>query len=231
MIEEDFDNKVMGLNDDPLAMNIVVRDTKDFTITQLAKATAFSVASFTPLSYLDVSPSWKEWNKTNFRKILKRMKPNKFDKLSETPPKTVRSGSYSLGGVDVIVFEPLRKSREIDALKSAQVSHFTTIDEELSSATMFGVPVVTLNKDLGMSAGKASVAAAHALQKLREKMFIEGSFNNYSNREVSKNFVVRWDSIDENDESEIVIHDSGFTEVVPGSITAVAKMNGSSILR
>lgn len=218
--------------DDALSMTIVVKDTKDFTITQLAETVAIAVASFTPVSYVDAPDNWKEWNETNFRKILKRMKPNQFDKIAEKTPETIDKYFYRSGSenVEVVVFEPLRKSEKIDALKTAQVSHFTTVDEELSSVTKFGVPVVTLNKELNMSAGKASVAAAHALQKLREHMFVNDSLS-FQMWEAHKRIHVRWDSIDENDDSVVVIHDSGLTEVIPGSITAVAEMKGSPFLR
>lgn len=217
-------------SDDPLAMTIVVRDTKDFTITQLAKSTALAVASFTPYPFADSSDNWEEWDSTNFRKILKRMKPNKFDTLSEKIPEDVDHEFYSFNGIDLMVMEPVRKSSSFDALKGAQVTHFQTVEENLPKATMFGVPVITLNKDLGMSAGKASVAAAHALQKLNEHLFAKDC-STFQIWNAHKNVHVRWDTIEEDDSSTVVIHDSGFTEVIPGSITAVAKMNGSPILR
>lgn len=221
---------------DPLALTVIVEDTKNFTEPELVQAVAEAVIQFVPVpQHMVKDSSFSQWMQGRFRKLLKRMKPNYFAKLSaELSENNISYLSYTKENVNLIVVEPLPKSFTLPVLKRAQVSGLTLLPTETyPDVKMFGKAEIVINKNLNMSASKAAVAAAHALQLLRDDLFITNQATyEVLMRNTPLNIV--WQTIEETTVDEhftSVIRDAGLTEVEPGSITAAARMKGSVFLR
>lgn len=206
-----------------LEMTIVVKDTKDFTATQLAKATALAVADFTPAkSSMSPSSSWSLWM-DGFRKLLKRMKPGSFASL---PSKLEEAGvSYSqveYVGVELIVVEPLPKEQAQALLKNAQVAGLQ-VEPELFKPRSYDRLLITVNSRLGMSPGKAAVAAAHALQLYRDQLVAAWGDNKPFERFI-ETLHVQFGELDNLPTTAILVRDAGHTEVEAGSHTAAISL-------
>lgn len=217
---------------DSFMMTIIVKDTKDFTATQLAHATALGVNEFVPLKQnVEPDSNWDKWLSARFGKILKRMKPNQFNKTTtELIESNIDYFSYSEGNVELIIVEPLRKSFRHPHLNRAQIAGLQVMDEQLPYVGMFGRAHIMLNTDLNMSPAKAAVAAAHALQLLQQELS-ETSQMQLMSWSRNRSTDVLWLPLEDHRNPVVTINDAGHTEVTPGSVTATAKMNGSSFLR
>lgn len=211
------------LDPDPYALQIIVKDTKDFTEKNLVETTARAVIFFLPehstMESGEAGENFEQWINGRFRKLLKRVKPNHFTKLiTELEDNGIKHVTYAEGNVQLVVIEPVRKSFTLPALKRAQVSGLTVIENVLDRPVADLKHVqVTLNKDIGMSPSKAAVAAAHALQMLHKD----------DKTVLSLDLKAIWASIDKDtvdDEYDSVIRDAGLTEVETGSVTAAAKI-------
>lgn len=225
---------------DPYALNIIVEDTKNYTNDELIKIVAASVIKFVPVpQHMEENSNFSIWVQGRFRKLLKRMKPAYFKKLpQELKENNITFSQFSEGNIQLIVIEPLRKSFTLPVLKRAQVSGLTTIDPRIDEtekifAKMYGNFDIVLNKELDMSVSKAAIAAAHALQMLRDKLYEEDKIS-YDILMRNMPIAITWKNIDKetaDNQYSVVIRDAGLTEVEPGSITATIKENGSFILR
>lgn len=225
---------------DPYALNVIVEDTKNFTDYELITAVAKAVVTFVPVpEHMTPESSFTPWVQGRFRKLLKRIKPNYFVKLQqELTDNKVKFYVSRHNNVNLIVVEPLRKSFTLPVFKRAQVSGLKTLDEKsenpyMPSAMMYGRAEITINSEIEMSVSKSAIAAAHAFQLLRDDLF-KNDRNTYEVVMRSMPINVVWRTIDkEKADSEFVsvIRDAGLTEVEPGSITAAAKMTGSTFLR
>lgn len=209
------------VTDDPYRLTVIVSDTRDFTSLELAHATAIAVKNFVPFKE-DIEPNTNMaiWMSGRFGKLLKRLKPKYFAKMIET----VEGYLYVEGNVSLFVIQPFRRSELPTLAKKAQVSGLQLLEDEESNTPKTNLSTgirITLNNSLNMSASKAAIAAAHALQLLRDSIY---SLKDEPLKEVFENSEIEvvWSTIDSNNLPEIVIRDAGLTEVTPGSITAVA---------
>lgn len=201
----------------PCTLNIIVEDTHDFTEPELVSAVAKAVAMFVPFPWkITPGTNWDTWYSARFRKILKRMKSKDFEKLRNS----ISGYCHREGKVNLFLMPPIPYTAKPSFLKRAQVSGLVVQESVLPHTRLFGKPLVTANDDVMMSPAKTAVAAAHALQLLRDKIAVErpNEFNMWKNQGYPIN--LRWGACLETD--DVVIHDAGLTEVEPGTITASA---------
>ena len=225
---------------DPLEVSFVVEDTKDFTREQLSSALARAALESIPLMSADTQAEdsrWATWAAGRFRKILRRAKPTLFARIVADVPGAALVQTHP----QVVVVPPLRKSEIAKPLSRAQISGLTVLPSVMNDAVSNVSTVsnvckasnvsndaptlqIIVNDDLGMSASKGAVAAAHAAQVARQTL-AEQHTPAYQSW-VAAHYPVRviWGDISGNAQraSDAIIRDAGFTEVAPGSITAMA---------
>lgn len=196
------------------ALVIIVKDTKDFNLQELSETLARGVIKV--ISRLVESPTdeFTQWNSSNYRKILKRLKPKDFAKIPKDAVTFFRNDH-----VEIAIFDPAIKGHEHPSIKRAQVSGLTVLERtDFNFVKERPALRITTNKSLEMSPAKESVAAAHASHQAFlsvTESFKEKWANNDYALEVESSFL-------SDVEYDIEIHDSGFTEVEPNSITSVA---------
>lgn len=208
-------------SEDPYQLVIIVKDTKDFTSKQLISSIAIAVSSFTPVSQqaAERGENWESWLAGRFRKIVKRMKPAQFEKISYSLDENeIEYLSYT-GDVELIVLSPQPKSFAPIYLKRAQVSGLSVIDEPFSNFSNAAITVL-INTSVDMSVSKMSVAAAHALQMAKQYVFDNDDerFAEWNKEDVA--FIAA--PVDDSVDLTVEVVDAGLTEVIPGSLTAGA---------
>jgi peptidyl-tRNA hydrolase len=211
---------------DPLLSTIVVRDTANFTLHQLAEASAKGV--FGMLSSCAVpEATYSTWVNSGMRKIAKRLKPRDFTRYIEAAPE-----GYLVvyGELELFVTTPHRRSEEHPLLKRAQVAGFTTLSTsvfEVDHMTHSYISI-TLNSELGMTAGKAAAAAGHIAQLAGEKLAsaTDDMLDMWSAWRTSDfQFVAFSAPLSEADVATSLVHvqDAGHTEVEAGAVTALGR--------
>ncbi len=203
----------------PWAMQFVVKDSKDFTPLQLANAVATATSRF--LDTLEPGTprddAVKRWMEGRIRKILRRAKNSAWNALAELPHET-----YTVGGVEIRVFDPSSMDEIPRAISKCQVSHLTTLPEkEAKVGPKDALLDIYTNRSLNMSPAKAAVAAGHVAQLMGMKL----SPADYEKWRQA-GFTVRTSSLGDLGEFEataasVAVHDAGLTEVPSGSITAI----------
>lgn len=202
-------------------LTVIVENTKDFTALELAKATAISVTDFVfeNLSK-EHTDNWDIWSNGRFGKLLKRMNTKDFTKLDSSVP----GKSYVFGNVKLYLVEPMLQSEMPPLLKRAQIANMFVLPDSVTDSTADSDSVLAeifLNDALGMSPGKAAIAAAHALQVLvkNNAVTLEEALD-VNNIRVSFSKI----SEDLKKECAAVINDAGLTEVTPGATTSCARV-------
>jgi peptidyl-tRNA hydrolase len=160
----------------------------------------------------------RDWQDARIRKVVRRARGAEWRKASGLPGITVTGGS-----AEVRVFPPVPLDGWPKELAKLQVSGTDLDDPGPPPAPAPGEPVLWLNPELDMSAGKAMAQAGHGAQlawwELSEtdrKAWREAGFPLF----VAAAEPGRWRELTAS--GLPVVRDAGFTEIAPGSCTVVA---------
>lgn len=216
----------MSIEDyDPLLSTFVIEERLDsdgvWYSTEEAARLAASLSVRLYLKEIALEPELTiEWLESGHRKHLRRAKPAQFNKLVSEVSGLVEEGPFGR----MFATDLHRKSETPALLSKLQLSHFKETLKE-SPAPSDSVVEIVLNDALGMSFGKAVIAAAHVAQAMLLSLYDNSDTERLKLWEASSYDVcVRWGNV-ETFESDVQIVDHGLTEVASGSVTAVARWN------
>ncbi|WP_435871900.1 aminoacyl-tRNA hydrolase [Kitasatospora griseola] len=160
----------------------------------------------------------KAWEDARIRKVVRRARGGEWRKAGELPGITVTGGS-----AEVRVFPPIPLDGWPKELAKLQVSGTELDDPAEPGPAPEGVPVLWLNPELEMSAGKTMAQTGHAAQlawweldDAQRKEWAESGFP----LAVRTASATDWPAL--TDGRLPVVRDAGFTEIAPGSCTVVA---------
>ncbi|MEV8451514.1 peptidyl-tRNA hydrolase [Streptomyces sp. NPDC052095] len=160
----------------------------------------------------------RDWQDARIRKVVRRARGAEWRKASALPGITVTGES-----AEVRVFPPVPLDGWPKELAKLQVSGTDLDDPEPPAAPDPGGPVLWLNPELDMSAGKAMAQAGHGAQlawwdlsDAERKAWREAGFP----LSVATAAPERWRELTTG--GLPVVQDAGFTEIAPGSCTVVA---------
>ncbi|MFJ2893537.1 peptidyl-tRNA hydrolase [Streptomyces sp. NPDC087218] len=160
----------------------------------------------------------RDWQDARIRKVVRRARGAEWRRASGLPGITVTGES-----AEVRVFPPVPLDGWPKELAKLQVSGTELDDPGPPPAPVPGEPVLWLNPELDMSAGKAMAQAGHGAQlawwELSEtdrKAWREAGFP----LSVAAADPERWRGLTTG--GLPVVRDAGFTEIAPGSCTVVA---------
>ncbi len=161
----------------------------------------------------------RDWQDARIRKVVRRARGAEWRKAETLPGLTVQGD-----GAQVRVFPPVPLDGWPKELAKLQVSGTDLEDPEPVAAGIGpALPVLWLNPDLDMSAGKAMAQAGHAAQvawwelTAAERAAWQDSGFRLAVRTAARE---RWAEL--SGSGLPVVRDAGFTEIAPGSATVVA---------
>jgi peptidyl-tRNA hydrolase len=164
------------------------------------------------------SAAARAWQDARIRKVVRRARGAAWERAAALPGITVVQGS-----AEVRVYPPVPVDDWPADLAKLQVSGTDFEDPAPPGDAPDGVPVLWLNPDLPMSAGKTMAQAGHAAQLAwwelgpRDRsVWMDCDFD----LRVRTAAAVRWKELLAS--GLPVVTDGGFTEVAPGSATVVA---------
>ncbi|MFJ8885497.1 peptidyl-tRNA hydrolase [Streptomyces sp. NPDC102402] len=159
-----------------------------------------------------------DWQDARIRKVVRRARGAEWRKASTLPGITV-TGVHA----EVRVFPPVPLDGWPKELAKLQVSGTDLDDPDAPAAPGPAGPVLWMNPDVSMSAGKAMAQAGHGAQlawwelsDTERKAWREAGFP----LSVATPDAARWRELTAS--GLPVVRDAGFTEVAPGSCTVVA---------
>ncbi|WP_031086480.1 peptidyl-tRNA hydrolase [Streptomyces sp. NRRL WC-3549] len=160
----------------------------------------------------------RDWQDARIRKVVRRARGAEWRKASALPGITV-TGAHA----EVRVFPPIPLDGWPKELAKLQVSGTELDDPEPPPAPDGSGPVLWLNPELDMSAGKTMAQAGHGAQlawwelsDTERKAWREAGFP----LSVAAAEPGRWRELTAS--GLPVVRDAGFTEIAPGSCTVVA---------
>ncbi|GAA2747800.1 aminoacyl-tRNA hydrolase [Kitasatospora cinereorecta] len=170
----------------------------------------------------DDGGEWAErvaaWEDARIRKVVRRARGGEWRKAGELPGVTVTGA-----GAEVRVFPPVPLDGWPKELAKLQVSGTELDDPAEPGPAPAGVPVLWLNPDLEMSAGKTMAQTGHAAQlawwrldDAQRKEWADAGFP----LAVRTATPAAWAELTAGDLP--LVRDAGFTEIAPGSCTVVA---------
>jgi peptidyl-tRNA hydrolase len=160
----------------------------------------------------------RDWQDARIRKVVRRARGAEWRKAAALPGITVTGKA-----AEVRVFPPVPLDGWPKELAKLQVSGTELDDPEPPVAADRGTPVLWLNPEVGMSAGKAMAQAGHGAQLAWWEL---GDEDRTAWREAGFPLAVRtadpayWRDLTTS--GLPVVRDAGYTEVAPGSCTVVA---------
>ncbi|MGW7098593.1 aminoacyl-tRNA hydrolase [Streptomyces sp. NPDC054838] len=167
----------------------------------------------------------RDWQDARIRKVVRRARGAEWRKAGTLPGITVRGAGPSGAQTEVRVFPPVPLDGWPKELAKLQVSGTDLDDPEPAAPAAPGVPVLWLNPDLDMSAGKAMAQAGHAAQLAwweltpAERGAWRDSGFPLAVRTAPRE---RWAELSGSGSGLPVVRDAGFTEIAPGSCTVVS---------
>jgi peptidyl-tRNA hydrolase len=174
----------------------------------------------------DPEGEWAEavaaWQDARIRKVVRRARGAEWRRAEALPGITVAGGT-----AEVRVYPPVPLDGWPKDLARLQVSGTDFSDDEPPAAPEPGVPVVWMNPKVEMTAGKSMAQAGHAAQlgwwRLDPERAAKWRADGFPLR-VRTAAPERWAELAASDELPMV-RDAGFTEVEPGTATAIAEFD------
>jgi peptidyl-tRNA hydrolase len=158
------------------------------------------------------------WQDARIRKVVRRARGAAWDRASELPGITVEHGS-----AEIRVYPPVPVDEWPADLARLQVSGTDLDDPRAPEEPPAGMPVLWMNPELPMTAGKAMAQAGHGAQLAWWGLSPTGR-RDWQDQEFDLAVRVagreRWPELLAS--GLPVVTDGGFTEVAPGSATVVA---------
>jgi peptidyl-tRNA hydrolase len=164
----------------------------------------------------------RDWQDGRIRKVVRRARGAEWRRAGALPGVTVTGGGER--PAEVRVFPPVPLDGWPKDLARLQVSGTELDDPAPPAGPEPGTPVLWLNPELGMSAGKAMAQAGHGAQLAWWEL--DGPARD-AWRAAGFPLAVRtappgeWDRLTA--AGLPVVRDAGFTEIAPGSATVVAE--------
>ncbi|MGV9287488.1 aminoacyl-tRNA hydrolase [Streptomyces sp. NPDC003719] len=160
----------------------------------------------------------RDWQDARIRKVVRRARGAEWRRAEALPGITVTGKA-----AEVRVFPPVPLDGWPKDLARLQVSGTDLDDPEPPAGADPSAPVLWLNPDLGMSAGKAMAQAGHGAQLAWWEL---DDAERAAWRDAGFPLAVRTADPDHWDALTVsglpVVRDAGFTEIAPGSCTVVA---------
>ncbi|MEV8003193.1 peptidyl-tRNA hydrolase [Streptomyces parvus] len=161
----------------------------------------------------------RDWQDARIRKVVRRARGAEWRKAAALDGITVTGED----GAEVRVFPPIPLDGWPKELAKLQVSGTDLDDPEPPAAPDLSGPVLWLNPDVDMSAGKTMAQAGHGAQlawwelsETERKAWREAGFP----LSVATPGAERWQELTAS--GLPVVRDAGFTEIAPGSCTVIA---------
>jgi peptidyl-tRNA hydrolase len=164
------------------------------------------------------SPAARAWQDARIRKVVRRARGAAWERAAALPGISVLNGT-----AEVRVYPPVPVDDWPADLAKLQVSGTDFEDPEPPAEPPAGVPVLWLNPDLPMSAGKSMAQVGHGVQ-----LAWWGLGPRDRSLWMDSGFDLRVRTAAEGQWKKLlasglpVVTDGGFTEVAPGSATVVA---------
>jgi hypothetical protein len=174
----------------------------------------------------DPEGEWAEavaaWQDARIRKVVRRARGAEWRRAEALPGITVTGGT-----AEVRVYPPVPLDGWPKDLARLQVSGTDFGDDEPPAAPEPGVPVIWMNPKVEMTAGKSMAQAGHAAQlgwwRLDPERAAKWTADGFPLR-VRTAAPKRWAELAASDDLPMV-RDAGFTEVEPGTATAIAEFD------
>lgn len=210
------------ITESPIAMQIIVKDTKNFTELELCHAVGHAVASYTGTVRLSKERTghYIQWSLGEHRKVVRRARGALWEKLLVEDAGYFHYNSGDTN-VEVLVIPPMPMSEISKNIKKAQVSGLVTLPDMRSFAT-HEEPMLSIytNSEVPMSPGKRAAAVGHISQLMME-MLDEEDYNEW----MQGGYQIRVSSLGNMQTnvslSSVFVQDNGHTEVAPGTVTAM----------
>ena len=209
-----------------LVLPLVVRVERD---APPARTDALEAACRAVLSMVTTEvPEWREavdaWQGNRIRKVVRRARGAEWRRAEALDGLTVEQRS-----AQVRVYPPFPLDAWPRDLARLQVSG-TELADPTTPGEPSGVPVVLLSPHVKMSAGKAMAQAGHAAQlglwTLGPAAVAAWQARDFA-LAVRTASPAQW--ADTVASGAPVVHDAGFTEVEPGSMTATIQLDGAAL--
>ena len=175
------------------------------------------------------APAVRAWTDGRIRKVVRRARGAGWDRALALPGITVTRRS-----AEIRVFAPVPNDDWPAELGRLQVSGTELEDPQAPGAVAAGTPVLWLNPELPMTAGKAMAQAGHAAQlawwRLEPRARSEWKDRDFDLAVRPAGFCQQENIAPAERWAELVasglpvVRDGGFTEVAPGSCTVVADL-------
>ena len=164
--------------------------------------------------------AYTSWERGRIRKVVRRARGAEWRRAEALPGITVVSGT-----AEVRVFPPVPVDGWPRDLARLQVSGTDLEDPEPPGPPAPGTPLIWLNPGLPMTAGKAMAQVGHAVQlgwwRLADKERAEWAAGGFP-LAVRTAEPAHWTALTSG--GLPIVRDAGFTEIAPGSYTAVADL-------
>ena len=164
------------------------------------------------------APAVRVWTDGRIRKVVRRARGASWERAQTLPGITITWRS-----AEIRVYPPVPVDDWPPELSRLQVSGTELTDPEPPGPVPDGTPVLWLNPELPMTAGKAMAQVGHAAQLAWWRL---GTLEQSEWRDREFELAVRTAAVERWAELLAsglpVVRDGGFTEVAPGSCTVVA---------